>query len=183
MEQGPEQQRRSFDVYRSLETWQTTPTVADTLRVDLYYQNKPINTILKCCDCNLSNAFKATMQDIVDKKVTLFVYKQILWCFHCHDIAQAINLKRRGPRCAPPFASICESFKSLEREEIWYKYEKCWPFLWSSSFFVIFNFSHFQYWAPTYGKTHPWKSLLAIQDLLLFWCILKVYFGVSQITL
>ena len=59
--------------------------------------------------------------------------------------------------CAPPFAFIWASIQSLEREkhDIRYTiYEKYRPFLWSSSFFVIFNFSRYQFWAPTYGMTH-----------------------------
>ena len=99
------QQRRSFwewaiDVSWSWETWQPTRTVVHTLRVDLNYQNKPTNAKLKWCNCHISNTFKTTMQDNCwQEGHSVFVYKQILWWFHCHCIPRAINLKGRSPPC------------------------------------------------------------------------------------
>ena len=55
--------------------------------------------------------------------------------------------------CAPPFAFICASIQSLEREETFTITHSYAPFL-QVFLYVFFTFSSVQYWAPTYGKTH-----------------------------
>ena len=148
------QQRRSFwegaiDVSRSRET---TPTVVHTLRVYLNDQNKPLMQ-----NWNDANAIYVTLstqlcKTFVDKKVTLFLYisksfdDSTAIAFHMQFISPLHN-------CAPPFAFICASIQSLEREETFTITHSYAPFL-QVFLYVFFTFSSVQYWAPTYGKTH-----------------------------